>query len=66
MVFPFLENLEEAVRFRSPRVHPHMTVAENIGYALKVARVPKPERMARVAEAARIVELGDYLVRRPG
>ncbi|WP_349294764.1 sn-glycerol-3-phosphate ABC transporter ATP-binding protein UgpC (plasmid) [Thioclava sp. 'Guangxiensis'] len=55
-----------AMVFQNYALYPHMTVAENIGYALKVARVPKAERMARVAEAARIVELGDYLDRRPG
>lgn len=55
-----------AMVFQNYALYPHMTVAENIGYALKVARVPKPERTARVAEAARIVELGDYLDRRPG
>lgn len=55
-----------AMVFQNYALYPHMSVAENIGYALKVARVPKPERAARVAEAARIVELGDYLDRRPG
>lgn len=60
------KNRRLAMEFENYALHPHMTVDENIGYALKVAREPKPERMARVAEAARIVELGDYLVRRPG
>ena len=42
-----------------------MTVAENIGYPLKVARVPREERAARVRAAAERVELADYLDRRP-
>ena len=54
-----------AMVFQNYALYPHMTVADNIGYALKVARVPKPERAARVAEAARVVELGEYLTRRP-
>ncbi len=54
-----------AMVFQSYALYPHMTVAENIGYALKVARVPRAERMARIAAAAKLVELGDYLGRRP-
>jgi sn-glycerol 3-phosphate transport system ATP-binding protein len=42
-----------------------MTVAENIGYALKVAGVPKAERRTRVEATANTVGLGDYLERKP-
>jgi len=59
------KNRRLAMVFQNYALYPHMTVAENIGYALKVARLPKPERAARVAEAARVVELGDFLDRRP-
>jgi sn-glycerol 3-phosphate transport system ATP-binding protein len=52
--------------FQNYALYPHMTVAENIGYALKVAGVPKAERLARVAETAKSVGLGDFLDRRPG
>ncbi|MBA4774768.1 ABC transporter ATP-binding protein [Agrobacterium salinitolerans] len=55
-----------AMVFQNYALYPHMTVAENIGYALKVAGVSKPERALRVAEAARVVALGDFLERRPG
>ncbi|MFN4193351.1 MAG: ABC transporter ATP-binding protein [Tabrizicola sp.] len=55
-----------AMVFQNYALYPHMTVAENIGYALKVAGVPKAERQARVAATAASVGLGDYLDRRPG
>jgi len=55
-----------AMVFQNYALYPHMTVAENIGYALKVARVPKAERLARVAATASSVGLGDFLDRRPG
>ncbi len=42
-----------------------MTVAENIGFHLKVKRVPKDERARRVGEAARILDLEPYLDRKP-
>lgn len=55
-----------AMVFQNYALYPHMTVAENIGYALKVAGVPKAERAARVQATAQSVGLGDYLDRRPG
>jgi sn-glycerol 3-phosphate transport system ATP-binding protein len=55
-----------AMVFQNYALYPHMTVAENIGYALKVAGVPKAERLARVAETAGSVGLGDFLDRKPG
>jgi sn-glycerol 3-phosphate transport system ATP-binding protein len=54
-----------AMVFQNYALYPHMSVRENIGYALKVAGVPKEERNRRIAEAAHVVELGDYLDRRP-
>jgi sn-glycerol 3-phosphate transport system ATP-binding protein len=54
-----------AMVFQNYALYPHMTVAENIGYALKVAGVPKAERARRVAETAKVVGLADYLDRRP-
>ncbi len=54
-----------AMVFQNYALYPHLTVAENIGYPLRIARVPKTERAARVAEAARVVNLGDYLDRKP-
>ncbi len=55
-----------AMVFQDYALYPHMTVAENIGFALKLARVPKHERRQRVAEAARILELTEQLDKRPG
>jgi sn-glycerol 3-phosphate transport system ATP-binding protein len=55
-----------AMVFQNYALYPHMTVAENIGYALKVAGVPKAERQARIAATAASVGLGDFLDRRPG
>src|SRR6218665_320668 len=55
-----------AMVFQNYALYPHMTVRQNIGYALKVARVPKAERDARVLQVARAVALEPYLDRRPG
>jgi multiple sugar transport system ATP-binding protein len=54
-----------AMVFQSYALYPHMTVAENIGFHLKVKRVPRSERAARVREAARILDLEDFLDRKP-
>jgi multiple sugar transport system ATP-binding protein len=54
-----------AMVFQSYALYPHMTVAENIGFHLKVKRVPKPERRERVHDAAKILDLEDYLDRKP-
>jgi sn-glycerol 3-phosphate transport system ATP-binding protein len=55
-----------AMVFQNYALYPHMTVGQNIGYALKVARVPKAERQARVAKIAQSLGIGDYLERKPG
>jgi len=54
-----------AMVFQSYALYPHMTVAENIGYPLKLRSVPKAERGARIREAAGKVHLEDYLDRYP-
>jgi sn-glycerol 3-phosphate transport system ATP-binding protein len=54
-----------AMVFQNYALYPHFSVAENIGYALKVAGVPKAERMRRVREVAKSVGLEDYLDRKP-
>ena len=54
-----------AMVFQNYALYPHMSVAGNIGYALKVAGVPKAERERRIAETAKIVGLQDFLDRRP-
>lgn len=55
-----------AMVFQNYALYPHMTVSENIGYALKVAGVPKAERLARIAATAKSVGLADFLDRKPG
>src|SRR5215470_866349 len=54
-----------AMVFQNYALYPHMTVADNIGYALKVAGVPKGERRARVAAVAETLGLGELLERKP-
>jgi len=54
-----------AMVFQNYALYPQLTVAENMGFALKQARVPKEERVARVQEAARILDLVPYLDRKP-
>ena len=51
--------------FQSYALYPHMSVRENMGFALKTAGAPKAEIDAKVDEAARVLKLGDYLDRRP-
>jgi multiple sugar transport system ATP-binding protein len=54
-----------AMVFQNYGLYPHMTVAQNIGYPLKVRRVRQPEREARVKSAAEKVELAGLLHRKP-
>src|SRR3954469_2417628 len=54
-----------AMVFQNYALYPHMTVADNMGFALKMAKVSPDERKKRVAEAARILQLEDYLERKP-
>ena len=51
--------------FQSYGLYPNLTVYENIRFPLRVRRVPKAEHHERVMRAAAMVELGDYLDRRP-
>jgi multiple sugar transport system ATP-binding protein len=54
-----------AMVFQSYALYPHMTVGENIGFHLKVKRVPKKERAERVRDAAKVLDLEEYLDRKP-
>jgi multiple sugar transport system ATP-binding protein len=54
-----------AMVFQNYALYPHMTVADNMAFALKMAKVSPDERKKRVAEAARILGLEDYLERKP-
>jgi multiple sugar transport system ATP-binding protein len=51
--------------FQNYALYPYLTVAANIGFPLRVARVPKAKREARVREVAKLLGLSDYLARKP-
>jgi multiple sugar transport system ATP-binding protein len=55
-----------AMVFQNYALYPHMTVADNIGFALKLRKLPKSELNAKVREAAEILGLTDWLDRKPG
>jgi len=54
-----------ALVFQSYALYPHMTVAENMGFALKMAKVPQEEREKKVHEVAQLLGLVDLLERYP-
>ncbi|WP_028050670.1 ABC transporter ATP-binding protein [Cellulomonas sp. URHD0024] len=54
-----------AMVFQNYALYPHMTVADNMGFALKIAGTPKAEIRQRVEEAAKILDLSQYLDRKP-
>ncbi|MFI1915637.1 ABC transporter ATP-binding protein [Nocardia sp. NPDC020380] len=54
-----------AMVFQNYALYPHMSVAENMGFALKMAKVSKDERQQRVLEAAKLLDLEPYLDRKP-
>jgi len=54
-----------AMVFQNYALYPHMTVAQNMGFALKIAGEPKDVIRQRVEEAARILDLEPYLDRKP-
>jgi multiple sugar transport system ATP-binding protein len=55
-----------AMVFQHYALYPHMTVRENMAFGLRNARVPKEEIEARVAEAARVLEIESQLDKKPG
>jgi multiple sugar transport system ATP-binding protein len=54
-----------AMVFQNYALYPHMTVAENIGFHLKIKKRPKAEIKQRVLEAAKLLDLEPYLERKP-
>ena len=65
-----VNNLEPAERdiamvFQNYALYPHMSVFDNMAYGLKIAKVPKAEIKTRVDKAAKILELGHLLERKP-
>jgi multiple sugar transport system ATP-binding protein len=54
-----------AMVFQNYALYPHMTVAENMGFALKIAGTKKDEIQSRVKDAAKLLDLEQYLERKP-
>jgi multiple sugar transport system ATP-binding protein len=54
-----------AMVFQNYALYPHMTVADNMGFALKIAGVKKDEIRRRVGDAAKLLDLTEYLERKP-
>jgi multiple sugar transport system ATP-binding protein len=54
-----------AMVFQNYALYPHMTVAQNMGFALKVAKIPRADIRERVLDAARLLHLESHLDRRP-
>ncbi len=54
-----------AMVFQNYALYPHMNVFDNMAYGLKIAKVPAAEIKARVDKAAKILELGPFLARKP-
>ena len=54
-----------AMVFQNYALYPHMSVADNMGFALKMAKVPADERRKRVEDAAVLLGLTEYLERKP-
>ena len=54
-----------AMVFQNYALYPYLTVADNIGFPLRIAKVPKAERQKRVAEVAERLGLTEYLHRKP-
>jgi multiple sugar transport system ATP-binding protein len=55
-----------AMVFQHYALYPHMSVYENMAFGLRNAKVPKEEIEARVAEAARVLEIEEHLLKKPG
>tara|TARA_R110002110_G_scaffold19919_8_gene81548 strand:+ start:4532 stop:4936 length:405 start_codon:yes stop_codon:yes gene_type:complete len=54
-----------AMVFQNYALYPHMSVRENMGYGLRIAKLPKPEIAQKVEAAAKLLQLEPYLDRRP-
>ena len=54
-----------AMVFQNYALYPHLTVAQNMGFALKIAKIGKPEIRERVLAAAKLLDLQQFLDRKP-
>jgi multiple sugar transport system ATP-binding protein len=52
--------------FQNYALYPHMTVLQNICFPMEIKKIPKPRRMERALELAKLVHIDDFLKRRPG
>ena len=59
------KNRDIAMVFQSYALYPHMSVYDNMAFGLQLRKTPKDEIDKRVKEAARILEITDYLDRKP-
>jgi multiple sugar transport system ATP-binding protein len=59
------KNRDIAMVFQSYALYPHMTVRQNMGFALKIARMPKSEIRSKIDEVAAILDLTAHLDRKP-
>ena len=59
------KNRDIAMVFQTYALYPHMSVADNMAFALKISGVPKDEIQRRVAEASKLLDLDAYLERKP-
>lgn len=59
------KNRDVAMVFQNYALYPHMTVAENMGFAMKIAKTPKAQIRERVLDAAKLLDLQPYLDRKP-
>ena len=59
------KNRDIAMVFQSYALYPHMTVFENMAFGLKLKKIPKDEITQRVNAAAKILEIEEYLDRKP-
>ncbi len=55
-----------AMVFQSYALYPHMTVRKNIAFPMRMAKIPRAEQKRRIESAAEVLNLTDYLDRRPG
>ncbi len=55
-----------AMVFQNCALYPHMTVAQNIGFVLRLRKLPKQQIKAKVCEAGQLLDLSDYLNSKPG
>ncbi len=59
------KNRDIAMVFQSYALYPHMTVYENMAFGLKIKKLPKAEIESRIYEAAKILDIEEYLDRKP-